>query len=78
MMSETTIVGEWTGDDIVSQLRSEGIDVHWGGRDGLFHRAADEIERLRARLRKIEEAAWVQYEAHGAWSGLRDCLKEYK
>ena len=43
-----TTVGEWTGDDIVSQLRSEGIDVHWGGRDGLFHRAADEIERLRA------------------------------
>jgi hypothetical protein len=48
MGDNQTTVGEWTGDDIVSQLRSEGIDVHWGGRDGLFHRAADEIERLRA------------------------------
>lgn len=56
----------WVSDDV------------GGMRDASLGECATEIQRLRAKLRKIEQAAWVQYEAHGAWSGLRDCLKEYK
>ena len=34
--------------------------MHWGGRDGLFHRAADEIDRLRLLLERVLEANIAQ------------------
>ena len=45
--------------DILVLLREEDAETPWTGPDGLFQRAADEIERLRARIVELEAARAV-------------------
>ena len=40
---------------IVTLLRAEDPDTPWTGRNGLFQKAASEIERLRAALGEVAE-----------------------
>lgn len=40
---------------IVTLLRAEDPDTPWTGPDGLFQRAAAEIEQLKAALREVGE-----------------------
>ena len=40
--------------NLLDQLRREDTEVAWGGPDGLFQRAANEIEELNARLREAD------------------------
>lgn len=42
--------------DLLDLLRREDVDADWTGPNGLFQRAADEIQRLRLRLAKIANA----------------------
>lgn len=42
--------------DLITLLRANPTDQKWTGPGGLFHRAAEEIERLRAALGKALEA----------------------